>query len=141
MEEMKAIETDVLIVGSGPAGLASALALSSYGVENMVVTKYRWLADTPRSHITNQRTFEILRDLGVEAEAKALAVPLKDAGHSVFCTSLAGEELARIRTFGSHPTRQADHISASPCEMGDLPQNLLEPVLLSHAAARGTHAR
>jgi 2-polyprenyl-6-methoxyphenol hydroxylase-like FAD-dependent oxidoreductase len=137
----KMIETDVLIIGSGPAGSMSALALSSYGIRNMIVTKYRWLADTPRAHITNQRTFEILRDFGVEAEAKALAVPLKDVGHSVFCTSLAGEELARIRTFGSHPTRQADHIAASPCEMGDLPQNLLEPVLLGNAAARGTHAR
>jgi 2,4-dichlorophenol 6-monooxygenase len=137
----KMIETHVLIIGSGPAGSMSALALSSYGIRNMIVTKYRWLADTPRAHITNQRTFEILRDFGVEAEAKALAVPLKDVGHSVFCTSLAGEELARIRTFGSHPTRQADHIAASPCEMGDLPQNLLEPVLLGNAAARGTHVR
>jgi 2,4-dichlorophenol 6-monooxygenase len=140
-EPMKMIETDVLIVGSGPAGSAAALALSSYGIENMVVTKYRWLADTPRAHITNQRTFEVLRDFGIESEAKALAVPLKTVGHSVFCTSLAGEELARIRTFGSHPTRQADQMTASPCEMGDLPQNLLEPVLLGNAAARGTHVR
>jgi 2,4-dichlorophenol 6-monooxygenase len=138
---MKMIETDVLIIGSGPAGSALALALSSYGIRNMIVTKYRWLADTPRAHITNQRTFEVLRDFGIEAEAKALAVPLKNVGHSVFCTSLAGEELARIHTFGSHPTRQADHIAASPCEMGDLPQNLLEPVLLGNAAARGTHVR
>jgi len=140
-EPMKMIETDVLIIGSGPAGSAAALALSSYGIENMVVTKYRWLADTPRAHITNQRTFEVLRDFGIESEAKALAVPLKTVGHSVFCTSLAGEELARIRTFGSHPTRQAEQMTASPCEMGDLPQNLLEPVLLGNAAARGTHVR
>jgi 2,4-dichlorophenol 6-monooxygenase len=135
------IETDVLIVGSGPAGSASALALSSYGVRNMVVTKHRWLASTPRAHITNQRTFEVLRDFGIEAEAKALAVPLKDVGHSVFCTSLAGEELARIHTFGTHPIRQGDYAAASPCEMGDLPQNLLEPVLLGNAAARGTRVR
>ncbi|MFC0401416.1 FAD-dependent oxidoreductase [Paraburkholderia rhizosphaerae] len=135
------IETDVLIVGSGPAGSASALALSSYGIRNMTVTKYRWLADTPRAHITNQRTFEILRDFGIESEAKALAVPLKNVGNSVFCTSLAGEELARIHTFGSHPSRLGDYVAASPCEMGDLPQNLLEPVLLGNAAARGTHVR
>src|SRR3954449_12171723 len=32
------IETDVLIVGSGPAGSAAALALSTYGIRNMLVT-------------------------------------------------------------------------------------------------------
>jgi threonine dehydrogenase-like Zn-dependent dehydrogenase len=35
------IETDVLIVGSGPGGSAAALALSTYGIRKMVVTKYR----------------------------------------------------------------------------------------------------
>jgi 2,4-dichlorophenol 6-monooxygenase len=135
------IETDVLIVGSGPAGSAAALALSTYGVRNVLVTKYRWLANTPRAHITNQRTFEVLRDLGVETEARALAVPQDWMGNTVFCTSLAGEELGRIRTWGTHPARRADYTLASPCEMGDLPQNLLEPILLGRAAERGTRVR
>ena len=60
------LETDVLIVGSGPAGGASALFLSTLGVDNVCITKYRWTANTPRAHITNQRTMEILRDAGVE---------------------------------------------------------------------------
>ena len=135
------IETDVLIVGSGPAGSAAALALSTYGVPNMLVNKYRWLANTPRAHITNQRTFEVLRDLGVEADAKALAVPQDWMGNTVFCASLAGEELGRIHTWGTHPARRADYQLASPCEMGDLPQTLMEPILLGAAAARGTRAR
>ena len=33
------IETDLLSVGSGPAGSASALALSSSGVGNVLVNK------------------------------------------------------------------------------------------------------
>ncbi len=135
------IETDVLIVGSGPAGSASALALSTYGVPNMLVTKYRWLANTPRAHITNQRTFEVLRDLGVEAEAKALAVPQEWMGNTVFCTALAGEELGRIHAWGTHPQRRADYTLASPCEMGDLPQTLMEPILFGNACSRGTRAR
>ncbi|MFF5147701.1 FAD-dependent monooxygenase [Streptomyces sp. NPDC013157] len=47
------VETDVLIVGSGPAGASAALALSTYGVPNVMVTRYSRLADTPRAHITN----------------------------------------------------------------------------------------
>jgi 2,4-dichlorophenol 6-monooxygenase len=103
------IETDVLIVGSGPAGSAAALALSTYGIRNMLVTKYRWLADTPRAHISNQRTMEVLRDLGVEEETAARGAPQELMGNTVFCTSLAGEELGRLHSWGTHPSRQADY--------------------------------
>lgn len=135
------IETDVLIVGSGPSGSTAALALSTYGIHNVLVTRHRWLANSPRAHITNQRTFEVLRDLGIEDEAKALATPLKSAGNTVFCTSLAGEELARIHSFGSGSAFYENYVSSSPCEMGDLPQHLLEPILLGNAASRGTRVR
>ena len=37
--DMAEITTDVLIVGSGPAGSACAALLSTYGVENMVVER------------------------------------------------------------------------------------------------------
>ncbi len=33
-----------------------------------MINRYRWLANTPRAHITNQRTMEVLRDLGREVE-------------------------------------------------------------------------
>jgi 2,4-dichlorophenol 6-monooxygenase len=135
------IETDVLIVGSGPAGSTTALALSTYGISNILVTKHRWLADTPRAHVTNQRTFEVLRDLGVEAEARTFAIPQEEIQNIVFCTSLAGEEWARMYGMGNHPIRRADYALSSPCGMADLPQNLLEPVLLGNAAERGTRVR
>jgi len=134
-------ETDVLIIGSGPAGSSSALFLSSLGVSNMVVTKYRWTANTPRAHITNQRTMEILRDHGIEDEVKALAVPQEKMGDTVFCTSLAGDELGRVRTWGTHPSRQADYTLASPSTICDIPQNYLEPILVGNAAERGSKVR
>jgi 2,4-dichlorophenol 6-monooxygenase len=135
------IETDVLIVGSGPAGSSAAALLSTYGIDNVLVTKYRWLADTPRAHITNQRTMEVLRDLGLEQEAMRYATPNHLMGNNVFCTSLAGEELGRMRSWGADPFTQARHRLASPTTMVDLPQNLLEPVLFSAACARKTRAR
>ena len=45
--------TDVPIVGSGPAGASAALAPSTYGVPNIVVTRYASLAGTPRAHVTH----------------------------------------------------------------------------------------
>ena len=71
-----AVETDVLIVGSGPAGGAAALSLATLGVPNIMITKYRWTANTPRAHITNQRAMEIFRALGVEEQVLADTVPV-----------------------------------------------------------------
>ncbi|MEU9568784.1 FAD-dependent monooxygenase [Streptomyces massasporeus] len=135
------VETDVLIVGSGPAGASAALALSTYGVPNIMVTRYASLADTPRAHITNQRTMEVLRDLGVEQEVVAQATPQHLMGNTTFCTSLAGEELGRVRSWGNDPLVQAEHELASPTRMCDMPQHLMEPVLVNAAVARGTRLR
>ena len=135
------IDTEVLIVGSGPAGSTMAALLSSYGIENSLVTKYRWLSDTPRAHITNQRTKEVMRDLGLEAQCMMQATPNDLMGNNVFCTSLAGEELGRLRTWGTDAKSAACHKLASPTHMNDLPQNLLEPIVFGAACGRGTRAR
>ena len=132
------IETDVLVVGSGPAGASSAALLSMYGVKNMVVTKWNWTCRTPRAHITNQRTMEVLRDLGIENQVMMEAAPQEIMGNNVFCTSLAGEELGRLQTWGTHPSRKADYDLASPGKMCDMPQNLMEPLLIGAAGRRGS---
>jgi len=140
---MADITTDVLIIGTGPAGSATAALLSSYGIENMAINRYRWLANTPRAHITNQRTMEVLRDLGrvVEDEAYLHASPQEIMGENVFCTALAGEELGRLKTWGTHPTSKAEHLLSSPTLMNDLPQTFMEPLLFKTACSRGTQAR
>lgn len=135
------VETDVLVVGSGPAGSAAALALSTLGVATTVITKYRWTANTPRAHITNQRAMEIFRDLGIEQDVLADATPHHLVGDTVFCTSIAGEEIGRIHTWGTSPQREADYQLASPCLTVDIPQNYLEPILVRHAAERGAQVR
>jgi len=135
------VETDVLIVGSGPAGGAAALSLSTLGVPNIMITKYRWTANTPRAHITNQRAMEVFRDLGIESQVLADATPHDQIGDTVFCTSIAGEEIGRIRTWGTHPAREADYQLSSPCLICDIPQTYLEPILVKNATARGTQTR
>lgn len=140
---MADIDTDVLIIGTGPAGAACAALLASSGIPNLVVNRYRWLANTPRAHITNQRTMEVLRDLGqdVEAEAYLFASPQEIMGNNVFCTSLAGEEIGRVMTWGNHPLSRAEHLLSSPTFMNDLPQTFMEPLLFKTACSRGTQAR
>jgi len=135
------VETDVLIVGSGPAGGAAALCLSTLGIPSIMITKYRWTANTPRAHITNQRTMEVFRDLGVEGQVLADATPHELIGDTVFCTSIAGEEIGRIRTWGTHPAREADYQLASPSLTCDIPQTYLEPILVRNATVRGTQTR
>ncbi|GAA4099597.1 FAD-dependent oxidoreductase [Nocardioides kongjuensis] len=135
------VETDVLVVGSGPGGAAAALFLSTLGVANIMITKYRWTANTPRAHITNQRAMEVFRDLGIEQQVLADATPHELCGDTVFCTSIAGEEIGRIHTWGTRPDREADYQLASPCLTVDIPQTYLEPILVRNATERGTQAR
>ncbi|MGW5463417.1 FAD-dependent oxidoreductase [Streptomyces sp. NPDC003996] len=134
-------DTDVLVVGSGPAGGSAALLLATYGIRTLLVTKYGWLANTPRAHITNQRTMEVLRDLGVESGALAVGSPSHLMGDTVLCTALTGQEIGRIRSWGTGPATATEYTSKSPCEMIDLPQTYLEPILVNNAAARGAKVR
>ena len=140
---MADIATDVLVIGTGPAGSATAALLSTYGVDNVVINRYRWLANTPRAHITNQRTMEVLRDLGrdVEEEAYLFATNQELMGENIFCESLAGEEIGRMKSWGNHPLSKAEHDLSSPTKMNDLPQTFMEPLLFKAACSRGTQSR
>jgi 2,4-dichlorophenol 6-monooxygenase len=130
-------DTDVLIVGSGPTGSTVALALANYGVRSRIVSRWNWIADSPRAHITNQRANEVFRDLGIADDIARYATPWELMGDTTFTTSLAGDELIRMRTWGTGDKRKGDYLQASPCGMVDIVQPLLEPILFQKAAERG----
>ncbi len=41
-------DTDVLIIGTGPAGSTLGLALANYGIQVQLFTQFNWLANSPR---------------------------------------------------------------------------------------------
>ena len=134
-------ETDVLVVGSGPAGASAALFLASYGTSTLMITKYSRLSDSPRAHITNQRTMETMRDMGIEDVLMREATPWEYMGNTTFCTSLAGEELGRIPSWGTDTGPARRLRAAGPCTMLDAPQTITEPILVKAAQERGARIR
>lgn len=103
---MQTIETDILVVGAGPAGLTATALLARSGTRALTVTKYGTTADSPRAHITNQRAMEVFRDLGLERRVMNRALPQHLMGKQVFATSFAGREICRMMNVG-HRRRPA----------------------------------
>ncbi|MGV9711086.1 FAD-dependent monooxygenase [Gordonia sp. NPDC003424] len=138
---METISTDVLIIGAGPAGLTAAALLAKYGVNALTVSRYSGTANSPRAHITNQGSMEVFRDLGIEDRVRAAAVPNEYMGNNVWATSFAGTEIARLKSWGSGTFRLADYTAASPTKMCNIPQHILEPILLQAARENGAELR
>ncbi|KAL4810603.1 FAD binding domain-containing protein [Aspergillus unguis] len=135
------IETEFLIAGAGPAGASLACFLTSYGLKGVMISAAPGTANTPRAHITNMAAQECLRDIGLDKDLENLSAKGNHMSHTRWCHSMAGEEYARIHSWGNDPKRKGDYEAASPCAPVDLPQTLLEPVLLRHATVNGFKAR
>src|SRR5207244_12190270 len=98
-------------------------------------------ANSPRAHITNQRTVEVFRDLGIEQQVRAVATPNELMGNNVWAASFAGQEIARLMTWGSGAARRADYDSASPSAVMNAPQHVLGPIILNAARTPGSELR
>lgn len=135
------LDSDVIVVGAGPAGLVAAALLARAGVRATTLTKFAGTADSPRAHITNQRAMEVFRDLGVEDQVVRAAMPWELMGRQVFAASFAGRELSRMMTWGTGDDRVAEYRSSSPTSMCNIGQHDLEPILLNAALGFGADIR
>lgn len=118
-----------------------ATALAQYGVEHVLVNKHEATAHTPRAHIVNQRTVEIMRHLGCEADLLAVATPQEMMRHNLWVTSLAGPEIARLDAWGTGAARATDYSSSSPSPMANCAQTIFEPMLRRVAERSGADLR
>jgi 2,4-dichlorophenol 6-monooxygenase len=121
------VETPVLVVGAGPAGMMTSLLLSRLGIPSRVVERRDGPLTAPAAHVVNARTFEIFRAAGFDMRALADACEdPADAGTVRWVTTLAGKELGRLPF-----ERQGDDtLAVTPTPLRNLSQHRLEPLLL-----------
>ena len=125
------IQTDVLIVGAGPVGLAAAIELGMRGVRVLLVERNARVGVAPRAKTTNVRTRTHLRRWGI-ADRLAANAPfgIDYPNDMVFVTRLAGHELARFEdAFNASPVRSPLY----PEHAQWIPQYVLEKVMLDKA--------
>jgi putative polyketide hydroxylase len=121
-------EHDVVIVGAGPGGLATAATLGSYGVEALVVDRRPSPASLPRATVTSTSTMELLRRWGLEREAWERAIDVEWQAWA--CATLAEADRGEAIDVGL-PTR-AQAALVSPTSPACLGQDELEPLLERH---------
>lgn len=138
---MQTLTTDVLVVGAGPTGLTMATYLAKQGIKALTISKYAGTAPAPRAHVTNQRTMEVFRDLGIEERIRQVGYELSFLSYNVMATSMAGMEIDRYRSYGTSPDRLSEYALASPCPAVNCQQHVMEPVLLAEARRLGADVR
>ncbi|PVH70624.1 hypothetical protein DL98DRAFT_436661 [Cadophora sp. DSE1049] len=132
------IETDILVIGAGVTGLTLSILLGNLGVRTLTIAKHRGTAPSPRAHVTNQRTMEIFRNIGIEDRVIAQSTVMNTVGNFVLTTNLTDpkQEIARHSCYGAGADQMSNFAKASPCGMMNIPQHRLEQILLSRARER-----
>jgi 2-polyprenyl-6-methoxyphenol hydroxylase-like FAD-dependent oxidoreductase len=90
------IETPILIVGGGPVGLALASDLGWRGTPCLLIEQGGGPTDHPRATAINARSMEFMRRWGIAAAVRNASAPEDFPHTALYCTSLAGFEIARI---------------------------------------------
>jgi 2,4-dichlorophenol 6-monooxygenase len=134
---MTDLDVPVLIVGGGGAGLTASALLSQLGIESLLVNATPTTSVLPKAHQLNQRTMEILSDVGAAAEIYRQGTPPEHMAATGFYAGFAGHpdagrRLAKLEAWGAAGA-DPDWAAASPCATANLPQIRLEPVLRARA--------
>jgi 2-polyprenyl-6-methoxyphenol hydroxylase-like FAD-dependent oxidoreductase len=123
----------VLIAGAGPVGLTLALELERHGVDALLVERNTTTTRHPKMDITNGRSMELFRRLGVAEYLRKLAVPADHPMVVTWVTKLSRWELHRF----TYPSVNESDAEIRGGNDGTLPlepnmrvsQILLEPAL------------
>ncbi len=129
------VETEVTIVGAGPAGLALAVELGTRGVSAVVVEPDPRTRIVPRAKLTNVRSMEHARRWGIAEEIRAASsLAARFTTDVSFVTALDGEEITRFHNV-FHTAHVHDPRFPEPAQQ--IAQFQLEPVLRRRAEEFG----
>jgi 2-polyprenyl-6-methoxyphenol hydroxylase-like FAD-dependent oxidoreductase len=128
-------ETDVLISGGGPTGLAAAVELDRRGIACLVVEPRVTVSRLrPRAKTTSIRTMEHFRRWGLAERVRHVAfLPVSWSQDIVFCVNLLGPEVTRFRGCFGMTTERSELFSETSQQ---IPQPLVEEVLREAVADR-----
>ena len=131
--QTQANETEVLIVGAGPVGLALAIELGLRDIAVTIVEQRSRTGAQPRAKTTNVRTMQHMRRWGLAEKLRAAApLPYDYPTDVVFSTTLYGRTLAVIENaFAGRKCR--DPRFPEPAQW--VPQYTVERVLHERIAA------
>lgn len=125
------VDRRVLIVGSGPTGLALAIELGHRSIPCLLIERNPRVGYAPRAKTTNLRTREHMRRWGIADKLRALSpLGIDYPSNVLFVTRLAGYELARFENAlycapGKNPL-YSEHSQW-------IPQYTVEEVMRAHA--------
>jgi 2-polyprenyl-6-methoxyphenol hydroxylase-like FAD-dependent oxidoreductase len=126
-------DVPVLVVGAGPVGLATALELQFRGIPALVIERNPGTTRHPKMDVTNGRSMEHFRRLGVADRIRDAAVPRENCMDVSWVTRLNEWELARFPYPDVHAWRdriRTNNNGSQPLEPNmRLSQVVLEPVL------------
>ena len=133
---MDTTRVQVLVVGAGLAGAASAMFLADRGIRTLVVERHPGTSLHPKAGGQHPRTMELLRTAGVADQIYA-ASPSDGRLEIKIATSARGRVL---KTIVAGDDQQAWG-SLSPLTMGMATQVQVEPIMLDAAREHGALVR
>lgn len=89
--------TPVLVVGGGPVGMTIAYDLAHRGIPSILIERNPVTTSHPKMDITNGRSMELFRRVGLVDALRAVAVDETHCFDVSWITALAGHELHRFR--------------------------------------------
>lgn len=120
------VTVDVLIVGAGPGGLATALSAARHGARVLVVDRRPGTSGIPRATGINVRTVEILRSWGVAPAVRAHRIRVVPESASGSTLAAPPRSTGRVGGYPGH----REILDVSPVLPMACPQDRLEPVLV-----------